>query len=341
MDPITQGVVGALAAVTVAKPKHLSSAAVIGALAAMSPDLDIVIRSTDDPLLALTYHRYFTHSLLFAPFGAFLCALVGYFAVFKKRQLSLLRVYIYALCGFATHGLIDANTAYGTALFWPWSPERVAWNTLSIIDIFYLVPLAFIVWRTVITQKKTWVIAGLTWLFAYPSIGWHQQHAIEHWVARQQGVLPNQVHAFPTLSNLSLWRVVVEHPKSFTVYAVKRPLLSTQRSIHVLANGGHVNRVSIETDFAWLQQQAQQRQDILRFHHFTNGFIAHDTEHANRLIDVRYAMVPSSTSSLWFIELDEKAPAHQHVQFKRHKDTKHAAENWRTFLALLFAKPAS
>ena len=39
----------------------------LGALAGAAPDLDVLIRSETDPLLALQYHRHFTHALLIAP----------------------------------------------------------------------------------------------------------------------------------------------------------------------------------------------------------------------------------------------------------------------------------
>ena len=42
-------------------------ALLVGGLAAMAPDLDVLIRSTEYPLLNLKYHRHFTHALAFAP----------------------------------------------------------------------------------------------------------------------------------------------------------------------------------------------------------------------------------------------------------------------------------
>ncbi|MDT8282362.1 MAG: metal-dependent hydrolase [Gammaproteobacteria bacterium] len=58
MDPISQAVLGASLSQSFSKDKtQLKSALVIGALAAMTPDLDVLIRSADDPLLFLEYHR--------------------------------------------------------------------------------------------------------------------------------------------------------------------------------------------------------------------------------------------------------------------------------------------
>ena len=53
-------------------------AGLLGALAGMAPDLDVLIRSSTDPLLFLEYHRQFTHSLAFIPIGAALCTAILY-----------------------------------------------------------------------------------------------------------------------------------------------------------------------------------------------------------------------------------------------------------------------
>ena len=77
MDVLSQAVLGASLSQSFAKDKSKQLIAlVIGALAGMAPDLDVLIYSSDDPLLFLEFHRQFTHSLLFIPFGALLCALV-------------------------------------------------------------------------------------------------------------------------------------------------------------------------------------------------------------------------------------------------------------------------
>ena len=82
MDPLTQGTIGAVLPQALSK-KNLGIVALLGFLSGMAPDLDILIRSSTDPLLSLEYHRQFTHSLIFIPFGGLICALI-LFTVFKK-----------------------------------------------------------------------------------------------------------------------------------------------------------------------------------------------------------------------------------------------------------------
>ena len=79
MDPLSQGVLGASASQSFASaPGKQRSALLVGLLAGMAPDLDIFIRSADDPLLFLEYHRQFTYSLFFIPVCALLCTLLLY-----------------------------------------------------------------------------------------------------------------------------------------------------------------------------------------------------------------------------------------------------------------------
>ena len=47
---------------------------------------------------------------------------------------------MYSTIGYATHGIIDSLTSYGTQLFWPFSNDRFATNTISIIDPLFTLP---------------------------------------------------------------------------------------------------------------------------------------------------------------------------------------------------------
>ena len=62
MDPVTQSALGASLAQTKSKPNKVWVAAILGCIAGLAPDLDVLIFSSEDPLLFLEYHRQFTHS---------------------------------------------------------------------------------------------------------------------------------------------------------------------------------------------------------------------------------------------------------------------------------------
>ena len=93
MDPLTQGTLGAALPVAVAPRREAAVAAGLGCLAGMAPDLDVLIRSAEDPLLFLEYHRHFTHALVFIPIGGLLCALVLH-GLFARRSLPFKRTMI-------------------------------------------------------------------------------------------------------------------------------------------------------------------------------------------------------------------------------------------------------
>ena len=84
MDPITQGAIGAIVATAVAPAKHVRLAAFVGWAGGMLADADIFIRSASDPLLNIEYHRHFSHSLLFIPVGALICAAFVWMFVRKR-----------------------------------------------------------------------------------------------------------------------------------------------------------------------------------------------------------------------------------------------------------------
>ena len=69
MDPVTQSALGHLL------PKRKATQIRYGprnpgCIGGLAPDLDVLISSSEDPLLFLEYHRQFTHSLIFIPFGS-------------------------------------------------------------------------------------------------------------------------------------------------------------------------------------------------------------------------------------------------------------------------------
>ena len=139
VDPVSQAAIGAAAAQSGARKTPLRTALWVGALGGMLPDLDVLIRTADDPLLSLDYHRHFTHALVSIPVGGWLTAAVG--RLLSRGKHSIRSLYLPATLGWATHGLLDACTSYGTFLLWPFSDVRVAWHNIGIIDPLLTLPL--------------------------------------------------------------------------------------------------------------------------------------------------------------------------------------------------------
>ena len=172
MDPISQGAVGAAFAQSTAKKNNIIRIGFIGFLAGLAPDLDVLIQSSEDPILFLEYHRQFSHSLFFIPFGSLLVTLLIF--PFFRSSMSLKTVYIACFFGYATHGLLDACTSYGTQLFWPFSDQRVTWNNISIVDPLFTIPIVILLGVAVKTRKKMFSFIAIGWITFYLSLGFIQ-----------------------------------------------------------------------------------------------------------------------------------------------------------------------
>ena len=165
MGPVTQGAFGAIFAQTISNKKKILFGSIVGCCAGLAPDLDIFIRSTSDPLLKLEYHRQFTHSLIFIPIGALI---VTFFSrLLFKKYLSWGDTYFFSLLGFATHGLLDACTSYGTQLLWPFSDERISWNYISVIDPFLTIPVILAIIFAIIMKNKNLTLFGILYILIY------------------------------------------------------------------------------------------------------------------------------------------------------------------------------
>ena len=98
MDPVSQGILGASLAGSISESKKLRIASVCGFFGGLAPDLDILIKSSTDPLLSLEFHRHFTHSIFFVPLGALITGL--FLFLFLRKSLSFKEIYIYSAAGF-------------------------------------------------------------------------------------------------------------------------------------------------------------------------------------------------------------------------------------------------
>lgn len=153
MDPVSQGVVGAAFAEAFLFKFDRSRAWIVGAIAGMAADIDILFRMPNNPLFQIKYHRHFTHSLAFIPFGALLCALL--FLLIPRFRNKWHLIFIAALIGYATHGLLDALTSYGTLLFWPFSNARISWDIMPIIQpLFTIILIIGVAWSVLMKQYR-------------------------------------------------------------------------------------------------------------------------------------------------------------------------------------------
>jgi inner membrane protein len=315
MDPLTQGVLGVVAAQSFAKPKVLLTASLLGLLSGMAPDIDIIIRSSTDPLLALEFHRQFTHALFFIPVGGFICALVFsiiFRPLIRRAELSFLQTMLYCTLGYATHGLLDACTTYGTQLLWPFSNARVAWNTISIIDPLFTLPLLLFMSLTLVYRSKRLAMVSLAWIIIYTSVGIVQRERAEAFglqLALDRGHQPITLEAKPSFANLLVWKIVYTTESHFYVDAIRA---GWQAKYY---QGDSIQKLNIEQEFPWLDAESQQAKDIQRFRWFSNGYIAVSPHHPQRIIDIRFSLLPNEIRGLWGIELDQSLGKQAHIRY--------------------------
>ncbi|MDX1734798.1 MAG: metal-dependent hydrolase, partial [Halioglobus sp.] len=201
MDPLTQGALGASLPQASGAGRNAAHAGVLGFLAGMAADLDVLIRSSTDPLLFLEYHRQFTHSLVFIPVGGLICALVLHALIGRRRGLRFQQSWLFCTLGYATHALLDSCTTYGTMLFWPFSDVRIAWNTISIIDPLFTLPLLAGVVLSARRKQVRYVRVALVWALAYMGLGlWQRDSAVDMGLelAAARGHEPLRLEAKPS-----------------------------------------------------------------------------------------------------------------------------------------------
>ncbi|MCG9749678.1 metal-dependent hydrolase [Vibrio brasiliensis] len=318
MDPLTQGLLGASLPQAVGKKQHVVLAGVLGLLAGMAPDLDVFIQSETDPLLFLDFHRQFTHSLLFIPIGSFICAVVLHYLWTKKRGLWFKQTWLYCALGYSTHALLDACTSYGTQLLWPFSNQRFAWSTISVIDPVFTLPLLVLLVFGLLKRNPWYARIALLWVVVYLTLGMIQRDRAEAaglQLAQQRQHQPLQLEAKPSFANILLWKVVYETGEKYFVDAVR---LGREVKFYP---GQSIAKLNLEKEYPWLKANSQQAQDIERFRWFSAGYIAQDPDDALRIIDVRYSMVPNQLNSLWSIKLSPSANEDSHVEYATHRDS--------------------
>ena len=307
MDPLSQGTVGAAFAQSTANKNNILRIGVIGFLAGLAPDLDVLIRSSNDPILFLEYHRQFTHSLFFIPFGSLIVALLIFPLV--KRSMGFKTVYLASLLGYATHGLLDACTSYGTQLFWPFSNERVTWNNISIIDPLFTIPILIFVGTAIKTRKRLFSFFAIGWAAFYLSLGFVQYErtlstAIE--LAHSRGHNAERLTLKPSFGNLILWKSIYQHEEKFYVDAIRTVRSSTWCS------GENIRMFDYQQHLPDLDEDSQQKKDIERFRWFSQDYLGFDEE-KNLVTDVRYSMIPNQITPMWGLVIDDQQDVNEHA----------------------------
>jgi len=317
LDPLTHALAGATLAWTATGAKLGHRAIVIGAAAALLPDVDVLIRSAADPLLAIEHHRGFTHALLFVPIGGALAAL-PFAAKGQKRHAALAGIVAYA-----SHSLLDAATTYGTQLLWPFSRHRVGLDVISIIDpIFTLIVLAGVI-AAFAARRSIAVIAlvlAMTWL-ATGFVQRERATAAQTRIASHRNDPIERAAVFPTIGNTPVWR---------SIYATTNGALRIDRiRVPWLGSATHapVTTVPLAGRDA-IRGNARILRDFDRFTWFSDGWVARAPADPDVIGDARYSLRADRYEPVWGIRFPPGAdPPTEWVNRTRNRDVG-AAQLW-------------
>ena len=327
MDLLTQGVLGAALAQAGSKQTETRLACGIGFAAGLLADVDALIRSANDSLLTIEYHRHFTHSIFFIPFGALVAALILW--PLMRKRITFKRLYVFSLLGYSLSGFIDACTSYGTHLFWPFSEERISFHLISIVDPIFTLPLLLAVVLAYRSRCARLAQIGLMFGAFYLAVGYVQMERADSAIqqlAEKRGHTPTELIVKPTFGNILLWRSIYKVDERLYIDAVR---MAWQPKIY---QGDSIVRYDIDRNNPTLDKKSILYQDMQRFNFFSDGYIAVHPEKANVLADVRYSIQPNGLLPLWGIEYDPMQPQ-QHVQFSTYRSL--TKSNRQRFFAML------
>ena len=290
-------------------------AAITGFVAAMLADLDYFIHIPSDPLFNIEVHRQFTHSLVFIPIGALVASALLWW--FMRKHLSFKELYFYSFLGYATAGLLDAFTSYGTQLLWPFSDTRFAWNFISVVDPVVTAGLIGLLAFAWLKKEKlyAWLAGG--WLILFLCFGWMQHNRAERAAIRLASERNHQIEELvvkPTIGNQRLWRANYIYDERIYTDAIRTGIISGI----TIYEGESEPRVLIENEFSGYESTTLY-DDLLRFRNLSENFLIRHPDKPEIIGDARYSMLPTSLVPLWGVEVDT-ANTEGHLPFLYFRD---------------------
>lgn len=282
----------------------------------MLADLDVLIRSSKDTLLAVEYHRHFTHSLVFIPVGGLITSLLLWLPF--RQHIRFGTLYLFSTLGYATAGLLDACTSYGTNLLWPFADTRIAWHCISIMDPVFTVTLIILAVAAFYLKASRYAQMAVIFLISYLLFGvWQRNQAEEAALslAQSRDHPVERINVKPSIFNNVVWRSTYESNGRFQVDAIR---IVPFRNPQYFA-GGSLPVLKAESIRESLPSDSILYDDIGRFDHFSDQYLVTHPEFETIIGDARYGMLPNSLEPLWGIEID-RSKTDRHAVFKTFRD---------------------
>jgi inner membrane protein len=295
MDSLTHIVLGAATGEIVLGKKVGNKAPVWGAIAGSLPDFDSFISPFLEPAKAVLFHRGPSHSILFALIAA---PILAWVAKRLHKNGSIMQWIWLMLWAILIHSAIDCLNTYGTALLWPFSEVRLAFDSIGIIDLMLLVPITTLMVISLFKPKQSkvrkWLSSAIliySLIFIVFSVG--NKFFIEQKVKDQlksKGIEYTRLKTAPLPLTNFLWLVLAEDSDGFH-YGYISNFDKESISLKYVYRNSHL----IES-----MQNDSKVQDLL---FFTNGFytIENKDDDSIWLHDLRFGSMAFHSDTDWYV----------------------------------------
>lgn len=307
MDSVSQLALGASIGVAVMGNKTaIWKAALVGAVCGTLPDLDILIRNSDE-IKNMTTHRAQSHSLLYLTL--LLTPLIAWCAVNIFHQHKHWRSWTLAIwLALITHPLLDVMTIYGTQMGIPFTNYPFAIGSIFIIDPAYTLWLLLGLILALSLRNRYGLIAntiGLILSTIY--LGWSllaQQIVLreaQQAIAMQYDA-SDKVIATPTPFNTLVWRIVAMPPHGYLEGYYS--LLKSEQPI----------QFNFYPTDSFLYEKVQHNWHVQRMNWFTQGIFFVKEQNGQLIItDLRMGAGPCYTFQFNVGQIEDIAQAEEGI----------------------------
>jgi inner membrane protein len=217
MDSLTHILTGAAIGQIFSDKKDRSKPLVWGAIIGSIPDLDAAFQSFISIEKSMLFHRGFSHSiLLWAICSPLLALLIN--RIYKGDRHGYFKWLKISVVAWFSHLLLDLFNTYGTGFFEPFSHVRIAYDTVNVFDLLFLIPVLtisvfYIFFVKKRFSKRIYAFAVLLFSAGYISVSTVNKSLVEASAKAQfaeNGVHYKRILSSPLpLSNLA-WKVVAK-----------------------------------------------------------------------------------------------------------------------------------
>lgn len=303
MDPVSQGVLGAVVAQAVLgkeAPRRVTFAGLAGGLL---PDADVVLEPLADPALPWELHRHFTHAFVMAPVMGLLAALP--LLLFPAFRRVAGRVVLAAIVGALTHAPLDLCTSYGTKVWWPFSMENATLDLFPIIDPVFTLVLLTCMLLVAFRRTRKPAFAAVGFLALYVTLALTQQARAREAQAQllaARGETAVRARVIPLPASLLAWRSLYEIDGQMVADILRPGPFGETRMVH----GARIPLVGEDAVAAHATDEARVRDVYRRFavfaDHWTGWVAQPEREPPRTVADMRFSL-DAGFRPLWALRL--------------------------------------